>query len=107
MHLAEITWTKIYEVPPHARKSSLKKKQVKQLMLRPQYPLLYHESELPPVNSISEICVVIDGAWKVGDMVDWYKDDVYWSARVIKVLSNDKVQVVVLFQIDTFLFLQT
>ena len=104
MHLAEISWTKIYDVPPYVKKSSLKKKQ---LMLRPQYPLLYHKSELPPVNSISEICVVIDGAWKVGDMVDWYQDDCYWSATVIKVLSNDKVQVVVLFQIDTFLFLQT
>ena len=97
MHLAEITWTKIYDVPPYVKKSRLKKKQ---MMLRPQYPLLYHKSEPPPVNSISEICVVIDGAWKVGDMVDWYKDDCYWSARIIEVLSNDKVQVVVLFQID-------
>ncbi|PWA40838.1 Agenet-like domain-containing protein [Artemisia annua] len=86
----EITWAKIYDVPPYGRKSSLKKKQ---LMLRPQYPLKYHKSELPPVNSISEICVVIDGAWKVGDKVDWYQDDCYWSATVIKVLRNDKVQV--------------
>nr|GEV43380.1 agenet-like domain-containing protein [Tanacetum cinerariifolium] len=88
----EITWTNIYDLPPHVKKSSWKKKQ---LMLRPQYPLLYdlyYKNEQPPVNSISEICVVIDDAWKVGDMVDWYKDDCYWSARVIKVLSNDKVQ---------------
>ncbi|GKE09166.1 hypothetical protein Tco_1412717, partial [Tanacetum coccineum] len=88
-----ITWTNIYEAPPHVKKSSRKKRQ---LMLRPQYPLLYglyYKNELPPVNSISEICVVIDDAWKVGDMVDWYKDDCYWSARVIKVLSNDKIQI--------------
>nr|GEW07111.1 hypothetical protein [Tanacetum cinerariifolium] len=52
----------------------------------------FEEDERPPVNSLSEICVVIDDAWKVGDMVDWYKDDCYWAARVIKVLSNDKVQ---------------
>ncbi|GJY07143.1 agenet domain-containing protein [Tanacetum coccineum] len=89
----EITWTNIYEAPPHVKKSSRKKRQ---LMLRPQYPLLYdlyYKDERPPANSISEICVVIDDAWKVGDVVDWYKDDCYWSARVIKVLSNDKVQV--------------
>nr|GEU94500.1 agenet-like domain-containing protein [Tanacetum cinerariifolium] len=88
----EITWTNIYDLPPHVKKSSWKKKQ---LMLRPQYPLLYdlyYKNEQPPVNSISEICVVIDDAWKIGDMVEWYKDDCYWSARVIKVLSNDKVQ---------------
>ncbi|KAI3698163.1 hypothetical protein L6452_31275 [Arctium lappa] len=86
----EISMAKIYEVPHYGRKS---KEIKKQLMMRPHYPPMYHKSEMPPVNSISEVCVIIDGTWKVGDLVDWFEDNCYWSARVIKVLSNDKVQI--------------
>ncbi|KAI3790705.1 hypothetical protein L2E82_03948 [Cichorium intybus] len=48
---------------------------------------------MPAVNPISEVRVVIDGVWKFGDLVDWYKDNCYWSTRVIKVLSDDKVKI--------------
>lgn len=86
----EIKWAKIYEVPPYGRKL----KQIrKQLMVRPHFPVMYYKSEMPPVNSISQVCVVVDGTWKVEDLVDWHKDDCYWSARVINVLSDDKVQI--------------
>ncbi|KAI3740361.1 hypothetical protein L2E82_30789 [Cichorium intybus] len=44
-------------------------------------------------NSTSKVCVVIDGAWKIGDLVDWYKDECYWCATVTKILSDDKVQI--------------
>ncbi|XP_024962304.1 uncharacterized protein LOC112502581 isoform X3 [Cynara cardunculus var. scolymus] len=85
----EISWAKIYEVPHYGRKSKQIKKQ---LMMRPHYPQMHHTSEMPPVNSISEVCVINDGTWKVGDLVDWFEDSSYWSARVIKVLSDDKVK---------------
>ncbi|KAL7601439.1 hypothetical protein Lser_V15G23259 [Lactuca serriola] len=78
----EIKWVKIYE------------RQIKkQLMVRPPYPKMYLKNEMPPVNSITEICVVIDGEWKVGDLVDWHKDDCYWSARVKRVLNHEKVEI--------------
>ncbi|XP_024962299.1 uncharacterized protein LOC112502581 isoform X1 [Cynara cardunculus var. scolymus] len=86
----EISWAKIYEVPHYGRKSKQIKKQ---LMMRPHYPQMHHTSEMPPVNSISEVCVINDGTWKVGDLVDWFEDSSYWSARVIKVLSDDKVKI--------------
>lgn len=84
---AELSWEKIYDVPPNGKKSE------RQLMLRPQYPIIYSKSEMPLVDSISQPCVVTDGIWKVGDLVDWYKDSSYWSAMVVKVLKNNKVQV--------------
>lgn len=86
----QISWEKIYDAPPYGRKSKHIKKQ---LMLRPRYPLMCKKNEMPSANSISDVCVVIDGTWKVGDMVDWYYDSSYWSAKVIKVLSDDKVQI--------------
>ncbi|KAJ0490321.1 putative Agenet-like domain-containing protein [Helianthus annuus] len=63
---AELIWENIYQAPRGGKKS----KQVKRhLMVRPQYPM-------------------------VGDLVDWFADGCYWSVTVVKVLSNDKVQVV-------------
>ncbi|CAH1427040.1 unnamed protein product [Lactuca virosa] len=85
-----IKWTKIYELPHYGGKSKQIKKQ---LMVRPPYPKMYLKNEMPPVNSITEVCVVIDGEWKVGDLIDWCKDDCYWSARIIKILSDDEVQI--------------
>ncbi|CAH1427037.1 unnamed protein product [Lactuca virosa] len=85
-----IEWTKIYELPHYGRKSKQIKKQ---LMVRPPYPKMYLKNEMPPVNSITEVCVVIDGEWKVGDLIDWCTDDCYWSARIIKILSDDEVQI--------------
>ncbi|KAK1407555.1 hypothetical protein QVD17_39174 [Tagetes erecta] len=85
--LEELSWEKIYDVPPNGRKSE------SQLMLRPQYPIIYSKSEMPPVHLISQPCVVTDGIWKVGDLVDWYKDSSYWSAMVVKVLKNNRVQI--------------
>ncbi|CAH1427044.1 unnamed protein product [Lactuca virosa] len=78
----EIKWVKIYE-----------REIKKQLMVRPQYPVMYQKSEMPAVNSVSEVCVTIDGKWKVGDLVDWHKDDCYWSVRVKRVLNHEKVEI--------------
>ncbi|KAI7747006.1 hypothetical protein M8C21_012657 [Ambrosia artemisiifolia] len=88
--LEDPSWVKIYQMPPYGRKSKHIKRQ---LMVRPQYPVIYYKDNMPSDNSISKPCVVIDGTWKVGNMVDWSKDDCYWSARIIKVLSDDKVQI--------------
>ncbi|KAI3814399.1 hypothetical protein L1987_19154 [Smallanthus sonchifolius] len=85
--LEEKSWVKIYQVPPFGRKPKHIKKQ---LMVRPQYLVLYHKNEMPPV--ISQTCVIY-GTWKVGNLVDWFKDDCFWSARIVKELSDDKVQI--------------
>ncbi|CAH1427036.1 unnamed protein product [Lactuca virosa] len=45
--------------------------------------------EIPPY----EVCVIIDGVWKSGDLVDWFEDDCYWSASIIKILSDERVKI--------------
>ncbi|KAI3745313.1 hypothetical protein L1987_58424 [Smallanthus sonchifolius] len=86
----KLKWEKIYQVPHYGRKL----KHIKgQLMVQPQYPALYNKSEMPSLMSISQACVVTDGAWKVGDLVDWFEEGCHWSAKVIEVSSDDKVQI--------------
>ncbi|PSS15964.1 DUF724 domain-containing protein [Actinidia chinensis var. chinensis] len=86
----KIKWSRLYQIPPSSSRSKEKKRE---LMLRPQYPPICHESQLPPGNTISEVTVLNNGVWKVGDLVDWLTDGCYWSGRVIKILGNDKVQI--------------
>ncbi|XP_076893875.1 uncharacterized protein LOC143546003 [Bidens hawaiensis] len=62
-------------------------------MVRPPYPAKYHKDNMPPVYSLSDACVVIYGPWKVGNLVDWFSDDCYWTSTIIKVLSDDEVQI--------------
>jgi len=66
----------------------------KELILRPDYPKIYHINELPVPNTISEVIVVVDGVWRVGDLVDWLSKGCFWSATVTETMSNDKVKVI-------------
>ncbi|KAI8561045.1 hypothetical protein RHMOL_Rhmol04G0305600 [Rhododendron molle] len=86
----KIGCTRIYQVPPVIKMSKEKKRQ---LMVRPRYPPICHESQLLCAEAISEETVVINGAWKVGDLVDWWNAGAQWSGRVAQILSNDRVQI--------------
>ncbi|GJU19784.1 agenet domain-containing protein [Tanacetum coccineum] len=79
---------KIYDVPPYFRRLNASNKQ---LMIRPCYPRMYDKNTVPSV--ISEVCVVTNGPWKVEDLVDSFDEGCFWSGRVTKVLSEDKVQI--------------
>lgn len=35
---------------------------------------------------------VAHGSWKVGDLVDWHKDDCYWSGTVVALKKNEPLQ---------------
>ncbi|KAI7739530.1 hypothetical protein M8C21_018045, partial [Ambrosia artemisiifolia] len=49
---AELTWEEIYQEGPSSRKS----KHVKRyLMMRPEYPMMFKKSEMPPLDSISQV----------------------------------------------------
>lgn len=60
------------------------------LMLRPCFPPVYHENELPDISTISEVAVIVNDVWKVGDLVDWWSDNCYWSGRLVEILGNEK-----------------
>jgi hypothetical protein len=63
-------------------------------MVRPQFPPIYCESQMPDVNSILEVVVIVDDVWKVGDLVDWLMDHCYWSGRVTELLGDEHVKVI-------------
>lgn len=86
---------KLYQKPP---KSIGKSKGLnRELMVRPSFPTIYHESEKFDVNTTTEVIVIVDNVWRVGDLVDWWTDDCYWCGRVTKILENGKVQVIFIF----------
>lgn len=81
----KLSWSRVYQKPERKCKP--------ELILRPQYPPIYKESEVPDASTISEVTVVRNDAWKIGDEVDWFTDDCYWSGRVTKILTKEKVQI--------------
>lgn len=85
----KLTWTKLYQYPPY---NVGKSKEKKQLMLRPQYPLVKLKNEISDVSSISEATVVVDGNWQAGDSVDWWANGCYWSGQLTKLLGNSEAE---------------
>ncbi|CAI9118267.1 OLC1v1019807C1 [Oldenlandia corymbosa var. corymbosa] len=81
-------WTELYKTPP----SGWSTKREKQLMLRPKYPPIYHSIE-PSINAISEVIVISDGDWHVGDLVDWFEKDCYWTGKVTHILGDEEAMV--------------
>jgi hypothetical protein len=88
----ELNWTKLYQYPKPRLKNT-----ERQLMVRPCFPSVYLESKLSEIKTISELVVVVNDVWKVGDFVDWWTDGCYWSGRLTKALGNDKYKVTCLF----------
>ncbi|KAH0937851.1 hypothetical protein HID58_005312 [Brassica napus] len=57
------------------------------IMVRPSYPSVHKiEADQKPLD-------VARGSWKVGDLVDWHKDDCYWSGTVVALKKNEPLQV--------------
>ncbi|XP_050227374.1 uncharacterized protein LOC126677005 isoform X2 [Mercurialis annua] len=79
-----VRWTKIYR--------RLHKRVDPTLMIRPQYPPFYYESKMSDIDCTSEEIIVVNDVWKVGDLVDWWKDGCYWSGRLNKKLGPKKFQ---------------
>ncbi|KAJ1392795.1 Agenet-like domain [Sesbania bispinosa] len=86
----KLSWIKVYQKPSHISKS---KGFHRELMVRPSFPAIHKESEKVDMNTISEVIVIVDNEWKVGDLVDWKADGCYWSGKVTKILENGKVQI--------------
>lgn len=84
----KLNWTKLYQYPKPRLKNT-----ERQLMVRPYFPSVYLESKLSEIKTISEVVVVVNDVWKVGDFVDWWTDACYWSGRLTKELGNDKYQI--------------
>lgn len=82
-----------YQVPVPYR--GIEKKKQRMLMIRPSYPPMYHENEVPCLSDISEVAVIVNDAWKVGDLVEWWTNDCYWSGRIKQLVGDDKAMVII------------
>ncbi|KAG9160264.1 hypothetical protein Leryth_025279 [Lithospermum erythrorhizon] len=83
-------WLKLYQDPPYGRKS---KHRTKNLMLRPEYPVIYHDTPVTDLSTAQQIVLVVNGPWKVGDMVDWFTCGCYWSGSVTEILGTNKAKI--------------
>lgn len=90
---AETTWTKLYQKPRYHSNRYSKQTEF-EIMLRPRFPPVFRESQMPDASAISEVVVIVNDAWKVGDLVDWWKDECYWSGKITRTLEDGKLQVV-------------
>ncbi|KAL0376733.1 UNVERIFIED_CONTAM: hypothetical protein Scaly_0790900 [Sesamum calycinum] len=88
----KLKWTKLYQRVPQNHVGKAKEKH-RELMLRPCYPPIYNQKQMPQVSEISEVAVIVDDYWKVGDLVDWWTTDCYWSGRITKLLADDKAEI--------------
>ncbi|KAJ4722622.1 Agenet domain protein [Melia azedarach] len=86
----KVRWTKLYQRPVGGSKS---KEMKRQLMVRPSFPPIYCESQMPDVNDITDVVVIVRDVWVVGDLVDWWTDNCYWSARVTEILGDGKARI--------------
>lgn len=57
------------------------------LMVRPSYPSVHK------IKAGQEPLDVAHSSWKVGDLVDWHKDDCYWSGTILAIKNRNALQV--------------
>ncbi|KAF7824983.1 putative Agenet-like domain-containing protein [Senna tora] len=92
-HLEYIDYPDQKKLPAQSKKGKSKITK-RQLMVRPWFPPIYLESEKPNISTISGGVVVVNNAWNVGDLVDWWSDGCFWAGQVTEILENDKVKVI-------------
>ncbi|KAF5186951.1 Agenet-like domain-containing protein [Thalictrum thalictroides] len=81
----KVQWTKLYQKQEKERDIHL--------MVRPSFPSIYCESQMQDPLAASDVIAVVDDAWKVGDLVDWWTDGCYWCGRITHLLGEDKVKI--------------
>ncbi|KAL6519938.1 hypothetical protein OROMI_032832 [Orobanche minor] len=80
-------WTQLYQVPPY------RKEKRRVLMLRPSYPPIYSSKQMPHASMISQVSVIVDDSWKVGDQVDWRAEDCLWCGTISHLLGDGRAKI--------------
>ena len=62
-------------------------------MLRPPFPQWCWEKHIPELGQKLDVLAVVSSPWKVGDLVDWWYTDCFWTGKIVELLGDDKVKV--------------
>jgi hypothetical protein len=63
-------------------------------MIRPTFPQWHWENQRPDHHPENDVVAIFISPWKVGDLIEWWYTDCYWSGKIIKVFGDDKVKVI-------------
>ncbi|KAK8954468.1 hypothetical protein KSP39_PZI002727 [Platanthera zijinensis] len=88
----KVKWVRLFNCSPY-QKQEFGLHDKMELMLRPSYPPFYHASELPDKLPESDVLVIVNDTWQVGDLIDWWYDGCFWSGRITHILGNGEVQI--------------
>ncbi|CAN6340557.1 unnamed protein product [Urochloa humidicola] len=82
-------WVRIFE----KNRSNQNSRESTQLMIRPSFPQWYYGHEAPEQFTDNDVAAIVDEAWKVGDLVDWFSEGCFWSGTITKLLDEDMMEV--------------
>ncbi|RCU61429.1 hypothetical protein SETIT_J001200v2 [Setaria italica] len=63
------------------------------IMVRPTFPQWYLEHEKPKELPKANVVAIVSSPWKVGDLVEWWYTDCYWTGKIVELLGDDKVKI--------------
>lgn len=94
MIFAEPERLKLYHSPVDIEGNEIEG--VKEMMIRPCFPTIFGQNKMPPESEMPKEAVIVYNTWKVGDSVDWWKDDCFWSGTIIQLLGDGKAKVIII-----------
>ncbi|XP_044351800.1 uncharacterized protein [Triticum aestivum] len=85
-------WNRLYKIPPKCRNQ--KASQNREIMLRPPFPQWCWENDICEHGQQMDVVAVVSSPWKVGDLIDWWYTDCFWTGKIIELLDDDKVKII-------------
>ncbi|XP_051229167.1 uncharacterized protein [Lolium perenne] len=88
-------WVRVFQKNPFNSACQKRKSSAgSQIMLRPPFPKWYRGDQVPKDFPKSKLIASVHDTWKVGDSVEWLCEDCYWTAKVVRLISEDVAEVV-------------
>ena len=89
--ITDNSWTPVRQSFPSLNPEAWWKEKTSRWMVRPK-PAIIHESEVEKYQEkirmgreCSGYVLTYNHTYMIGDHVDWWVDDCYWSAKIIKI----------------------
>ncbi|XP_048565948.1 uncharacterized protein LOC125545937 isoform X1 [Triticum urartu] len=85
-------WNRLFKIPPKCRNQ--KASQNREIMLRPPFPRWCWENDIAELGPQTDVVAVVSSPWKVGDLIDWWYTDCFWTGKITELMSDDKVKII-------------